>query len=183
MNSEGWIEKFRDRYEENFQTSWDYVMSHVSSPIEKVMLAQLLGYGFDRPSDPDWDAVKQALARLGGSPALTLACHGITLFAVVVQPRIQFEGFALTPDFGLIAKHTPVNQEPIAIAVELDGHDFHERTKQQASRDKKRDRSLLSKGWSVIRFTGSDVIKSPTDVFMAWNQAVSAEAKKRGVDQ
>lgn len=49
------------------------------------------------------------------------------------------------------------------LVVELDGHDFHERTKEQASRDKARDRFFASKGWLVMRYTGSDV----------WNDAVS----------
>ena len=38
------------------------------------------------------------------------------------------------------------------IAVECDGHEFHEKTKQQAARDKARDRD---------RFTGSEIWKDP----------------------
>lgn len=45
--------------------------------------------------------------------------------------------------------------------VECDGHDFHERTKDQASRDKKRDRFLVSQGYLVIRFTGSELWADP----------------------
>lgn len=45
----------------------------------------------------------------------------------------------------------------LKIAIECDGHDFHEKTKEQASRDKKRDRYLQSQGWFVLRFTGSDI--------------------------
>lgn len=43
------------------------------------------------------------------------------------------------------------------LAVECDGHDFHEKTKEQAQRDKARDRWLMSRGWPVIRFTGSEI--------------------------
>jgi very-short-patch-repair endonuclease len=43
------------------------------------------------------------------------------------------------------------------LAVECDGHDFHERTKDQASRDKARDRALQAAGVYVFRFTGSDI--------------------------
>jgi hypothetical protein len=43
------------------------------------------------------------------------------------------------------------------LAVECDGHDFHERTKQQASYDRARDRELLMIGIPTIRFTGSDL--------------------------
>lgn len=47
------------------------------------------------------------------------------------------------------------------IAVEVDGHDFHERTKEQAARDKSRDRALQAEGWRVLRFTGSEVWNDP----------------------
>lgn len=43
------------------------------------------------------------------------------------------------------------------IIVECDGHDFHERTKEQAARDRARDRSLIADGYTVIRFTGSEL--------------------------
>jgi very-short-patch-repair endonuclease len=44
------------------------------------------------------------------------------------------------------------------IAVECDGHDFHERTKQQAAYDRARDRELLiRRGLVTVRFTGSEI--------------------------
>lgn len=47
------------------------------------------------------------------------------------------------------------------LVVEVDGHEFHEKTKVQASRDKERDRQLLLAGCPVIRFSGSDVFNDP----------------------
>lgn len=46
-----------------------------------------------------------------------------------------------------------------SVVVELDGHDFHERTKEQAQKDKSRDRDMLKRGFYVLRFTGSEVFK------------------------
>ena len=43
------------------------------------------------------------------------------------------------------------------LVVECDGHDYHDRTKEQASRDRRRDRALQTDGWRVFRFTGSDI--------------------------
>lgn len=43
------------------------------------------------------------------------------------------------------------------VIVELDGHDFHERTKEQARRDRSRDRMLVQDGFTVFRFTGQEV--------------------------
>ncbi len=45
--------------------------------------------------------------------------------------------------------------------VECDGHDFHERTKEQAARDKKRDRELQMTGLKVFRYTGSEIFQDP----------------------
>lgn len=47
------------------------------------------------------------------------------------------------------------------VLVECDGHDFHERTKEQARRDRQRDRKLQSAGYRVLRFTGSEVWADP----------------------
>jgi very-short-patch-repair endonuclease len=47
------------------------------------------------------------------------------------------------------------------VVVECDGHDFHERTREQASRDKAQDRALQRAGCLIARFTGSDVVRGP----------------------
>lgn len=47
------------------------------------------------------------------------------------------------------------------VVVEIDGHDFHERTKQQAAGDRSRDRALTSDGYTVVRFTGSEIYANP----------------------
>ena len=44
--------------------------------------------------------------------------------------------------------------------IELDGHDFHEKTKEQVQRDKEKDRFLISQGYIVVRFTGSEIYKN-----------------------
>jgi len=46
-----------------------------------------------------------------------------------------------------------------ALAVECDGHDFHERTKEQAAHDRSRDRAIMLAGIRVVRFTGSEIFK------------------------
>jgi very-short-patch-repair endonuclease len=49
----------------------------------------------------------------------------------------------------------------IELAVECDGHKWHERTKEQAKKDRTRDRALQSLGYEVLRFTGSEINASP----------------------
>lgn len=41
--------------------------------------------------------------------------------------------------------------------IECDGHDFHERTKEQAARDRQKDREIQASGFPVLRFTGSEI--------------------------
>jgi very-short-patch-repair endonuclease len=52
-------------------------------------------------------------------------------------------------------------REPRWMIVECDGHDYHERTKEQARHDKKRDRFFTSKDFKVLRFTGSEIWADP----------------------
>jgi len=47
------------------------------------------------------------------------------------------------------------------LVVEVDGHDFHERTKAQAAKDRSRDRWMAENGYDVMRFTGSEVYANP----------------------
>lgn len=58
-------------------------------------------------------------------------------------------------DFALTTKVMTHRQ----VVVECDGHAFHEKTKEQAARDKARDRDLLLAGWPVMRFTGAEIFR------------------------
>ncbi len=44
------------------------------------------------------------------------------------------------------------------VLVECDGHEFHERTKQQAAYDRERDRLFAARGLVTARFTGSEIV-------------------------
>nr|WP_253817543.1 DUF559 domain-containing protein [Vibrio coralliilyticus] len=50
---------------------------------------------------------------------------------------------------------------PFSICIECDGHEFHERTPEQAKKDKSKDRVLKEKGIDVIRFTGTEITREP----------------------
>jgi very-short-patch-repair endonuclease len=53
------------------------------------------------------------------------------------------------------------NKVRVSLVVEIDGHDFHERTKEQAAHDKARDRYMTGEKYQVMRFTGSEVYANP----------------------
>ena len=46
--------------------------------------------------------------------------------------------------------------EPL-LGIEIDGHIWHEKTKEQARKHKERERFLVSKGWKLLRYTGSEI--------------------------
>lgn len=62
-------------------------------------------------------------------------------------------------DFELVCRRSQTEQ--FSIIIECDGHEFHEKTKQQAARDKKRDRFFAAAGYTVLRFTGSEIWRDP----------------------
>lgn len=64
------------------------------------------------------------------------------------------------------------------LVVECDGHDFHERTKKQAARDRSRDRWLTGQGFHLMRFTGSEIY---ADALACGREAV-AHIEKIGID-
>jgi very-short-patch-repair endonuclease len=52
-------------------------------------------------------------------------------------------------------------KRPLPIVIECDGHDFHERTKDQALRDRSRDRAVQAMGAMMFRFTGREIWRDP----------------------
>lgn len=64
------------------------------------------------------------------------------------------------------------------VAVELDGHDFHDQDKHQRSYEKRRDRDLQRWGLKVLHFTGSDLVADPFRVCHEVLQTLGA-----GVDE
>lgn len=67
---------------------------------------------------------------------------------IQMEPQRQIGGYRV--DFAICVGRRRV-------VVECDGHAFHEKTKQQAARDKRRDRELARLGWPTVRFTGSEI--------------------------
>lgn len=65
------------------------------------------------------------------------------------------------------------------LVVEIDGHEFHERTKEQAARDRSRDRAMARAGIQVIRFTGSEIYKSAVSAAIEARRLLSMELYAR----
>jgi very-short-patch-repair endonuclease len=123
----------------SISADWDLGRPLCESPIEERLFAALItsGDGYGR-----------------------LACcpdghQGATKFATHLCPQAPVLDYRV--DF--LLTHYIDHEPTFRIAIECDGHDFHERTKEQAKRDKSRDRALAAADITVFRFTGSEIFR------------------------
>lgn len=132
---------------------WETARQLCESPIEELFLAAAFSAGIDsrcgahiygRPFHDDFDFFP--------------GDH--------IWPQAKIGNYRL--DF-LIA-HVSPDGSKIFVAVECDGHDFHERTKAQAAHDKMRDRFVTARGIKVLRFTGSEIYNDP---FGCWAETLN----------
>jgi hypothetical protein len=93
------------------------------------------------------------------------AIMGRIQMTAFIEKQVQLAGWRVDfvvhypdPDRGYDRKGFPLLSKLI---VECDGHDFHERTKQQAARDRARDRVAQLEGLPILRFTGSEIWNDP----------------------
>lgn len=153
----------------------DYVESKAQSPIE-IALALSLYFLIDDPVvfiDGD---------QMHGAPYATAGPLGRRPHAIIALQRkidhyvadIYLRRFRYFKNDGSSA----LVRSPV-IVVECDGHNFHERTKDQARHDKERDRWMLSKGIRVFRFTGSEIFADPIKCAME----VVEFTNTRGLDE
>lgn len=49
------------------------------------------------------------------------------------------------------------------LVIECDGHEFHEKTKEQVEKRNNRDMDLKSAGYDVLHFSGSQIFKNPIE--------------------
>ena len=121
----------------------DYLRFVLSSdsPIEQQMAA----YAAMRVFGIDREHARDDLRHLDGYANLVL----------VSQPALSVDGQTIHPDFCFCA--TGPLRRPASLLIECDGHDYHDRTKEQAARDRQRDRVLTRNGWRVVRFTGLEL--------------------------
>lgn len=110
----------------------------IDSPLEQIFLETLL--------------LVHVLMMRGYPPINQCILHGYDpLFGV----KTQFPIGKYRADFML------VSWDARAVVVECDGHDFHERTKEQAAHDRQKDRDVQALGHVILRFTGAEIWADP----------------------
>lgn len=130
----------------------DMILWECQSPIERLLachLARLELYG---------DKV-HILARALAPQKFREKCFSDGLLCLEMQAQVG----KYRVDF--LIHMQDCDGEPQRIVVECDGHDYHERTKEQAAHDRARDREMTAAGYHVFRFTGSEIHRNAVKCF------------------
>lgn len=138
----------------------------ITSAIELKFMTTLAEYGWFDLDSAGKESISNGIAKLNSTRShrdglakaamptyIVGSMHGIF---VTAQLPVFPVGSLYFLDFAFVYAET-------RLALELDGHEFHERTKEQASMDKKRDRELTRDGWKILRFTGSEIWNRPIE--------------------
>lgn len=134
-------------HEEVLRNHIERMCAVCESPIERVFGAALVHYNSSTPPD---GFIHIYLSKPADPVPPFDGIH--------VWPQARVDGYRI--DFLFAVKRGEAVRYTV---VELDGHDYHERTKRQASYDKARDRHFTKKGWMIARFTGADVWADPDE--------------------
>jgi very-short-patch-repair endonuclease len=177
-----------------------FVMEKCESPMEQLIPAYLVTYldydvrGGIEPSNsvegmPDWfynehfqgypsvqEEFDRPYYRKLIYPQVTLTpkeeTYRADFLAVIVRheqiSEEEVEGRDYQERSGKKGEHQEVIEPQVVI--EVDGHDYHEKTKEQAKRDKQRDRAFTSASYEVMRFTGSELHENASAKVMEIDQ-------------
>lgn len=138
-----------------FVSFYKSISNETKSPIELKYLKELLsachGHGFPLVYD---------LAQYAYIDSHLSKNEIVDFLGLFIKPQYEFifDDKKYIVDFLLLSRQPngPIKKT----IIETDGHDFHEKTKAQAQADKKRDRIFARKGFTVLRFTESEIIKN-----------------------
>lgn len=92
------------------------------------------------------------------------------------QKEIKCQDKAYRVDFLIEAQ---IKGQICRLIVECDGHDYHERTKEQAKADKQRERAIKLFGYELIRFTGSEIYNNPFECAIETIEFMKSMAEKK----
>lgn len=137
-------EEWFENHLEQLREDWDCVARKCESPIESILLAGLCfgSLGYNLPRNPS-----RLSEKFDGDGCESLEGK------IVIVPQAEIAGCRV--DFAVYAGDLCGSW--VCVAVECDGHNFHEKTKEQAARDKSRDRALVAYNVITLRFTGSEI--------------------------
>lgn len=151
-------------YDENTFKSDDDVMSKLEPRVSEEIIRSMIDYryGFIEAmcgcESPIEQLLTVALVRILDNYYFEL--RDLDVYGVVNQAEIVSDGKTYRVDMS-IAVENKITHKMNRFVIECDGHEFHEKSKSQAAKDKARERALTKEGRTVIRFSGSEIYKSP----------------------
>lgn len=140
------VSDYANDLEAELRDSFDFYTSRTESPIEALFIS-----GMGRIGNLHHEDVRVSLKRSVDQ----IACEKPPVDGDLwIFPQAHVCGHRV--DFVCLARQSDPDRT-WRLVVECDGHDFHERTKEQASRDRERDRRFQDAGYTVYRFTGAEL--------------------------
>lgn len=140
-------------------------------------------------NEPTWESSKNKIRGLTESPIFYLFQKTIgvsittfgKIYSIYPQHSLSLDKINLRLDFAIFVNLPDKTKSEIneyKFCIECDGHEFH-KTKEQRENDNKRMRLLIKYGWTVIRYTGTEIYKfSDQDVIKLENlmfQSITGE--------
>ena len=155
-----WEEKYiSDRIEADVE-AYRFGLNEIRAGITASCESQIeIALGFALAMTLDGACIPSSSARtyFAGEPYTNWPSPmGGGLDKIVIFPQSKIGNYRA--DFLILCE---LNDRHFWVVVECDGHDFHERSKEQARRDRSRDRWMTANKISVLRFTGSEIFKDP----------------------
>lgn len=114
-----------------------------NSPIERQLIDALI----------EWEGLEDGPYLVEARDVAVLTAARRLMGVPVIAPQVPLHGYRI--DFLAMIVDSPA----VMIAIECDGHQFHERTPEQAEKDRKRDRTLFERGVPTLRFTGREIVR------------------------
>ena len=84
--------------------------------------------------------------------------------ALVLQRNVEIDGQRFRLDFVIEPTNPDLKKEFGLVAVEVDGHAFHERTPEQVAVRDSRDRLLQGAGWVVLHTSWRELTSNPLEI-------------------
>lgn len=162
------IEEGKDRLWGSMEGRFEFSLRKCESPIERVFLAAVFSYHMTGLNDgafygcPVWYEFLD-LSEISDNNVHCRSIRVIPQAKLEIQNRLH-DDKSYRVDFLIIAARPTTELMKFDTSrwvIECDGHDYHEKTKEQAKRDKSRDRHMMMAGITVQRFTGSEIWADP----------------------
>lgn len=150
---EEYLKDCSEHHAVRFEEECEHLMRGCESPIERLLLIAFVLVSKDQPFTSVF--IEAAGEDFPDKPGFDEAAF--------IYPQVKIGPYRV--DFAIWDASLPFEiAKPRIMIVECDGHEFHEKTKEQARRDKKRDRYFQSRGFKVLHYTGSEIWANPSEI-------------------